>query len=73
MQTHTETPRLPGFYVRGRYYGFKVSQATARARWLADEHHTMVDVELIDWAGSGQRYATVGPRQAPVSLLTAAA
>jgi hypothetical protein len=48
----------PGFHVRGRWYGLRLSQAIARARWLAAEHRTAVDVWHV-LNGSAERFRTV--------------
>jgi hypothetical protein len=48
----------PGFYVRGRWYGLRLSQALARARWLAAEHRTAVDVWHV-FDGNVERFRTV--------------
>jgi hypothetical protein len=54
-------PKLPGFYVRGRYYGMRHAQAVARARWLADEHITLVEVIEVRASGETERFRTVYP------------
>lgn len=52
---------LPGFYVRGQFFSWRLSQAVARARWIADEHITSVDIIEVRPTGEIERFRTVHP------------
>lgn len=56
-----ERVRYPGFYVDGRYYGQRLGQALARARFLAVEHKRTVDVFQRDGDGNESRFRSVLP------------
>lgn len=38
--------KLPGFYVEGRHFGLRISQATARAQHLANEYGRGIEVRV---------------------------
>jgi hypothetical protein len=57
----------PGYYVEGRYYGFNIAQAQARAEFLTKEYGREV---LASYIGSDGKSAPVAPAKAAVVPIT---
>lgn len=53
--------KLPGFYVDGRYYGAKLAQAVARAKFIATDHRRNVDIVERNGDGGETLFRTVVP------------
>lgn len=55
--------KLPGFYVEGRYYGLRINQAQARARFLANEWGRAIDVR-VEGISPDPVWVTIHPKRA---------
>lgn len=55
---------LTGFYVEGRYYGQRYSQAFARAKLLSGEYGRHIDIVYRCPRGELQRFETVITKRA---------